>query len=208
MSVLPWRVRHTRAMAIRKPRFDERAVSWRVVREEAYPSPDEDYRELGQAHHEDADAAEMNHLRGQVMVQASETEAVLGMILRHLDRSATPQGRTLGRLLNDVTRLLGEDADARWSHELETIGQAVERRNRAVHDRVDVGSVWRDYATGGGEWVSSISFLGDDEHSESDLIENLALQQDATRAAVDVLYAVERKPSGASIESFADPSQE
>ncbi|WP_016697850.1 hypothetical protein [Actinoalloteichus spitiensis] len=194
-------------MAIRQPRFGERTVSWRVVLEESYPRPDEDYRESGQAHHENAEAAEMNHLRGQVMVQASETEAVLGMILRHLDPSATPQGRTMGRLLNDVTRHLGDNANARWSYELGTIGQAVERRNRAVHERVDVGSVWRDYATGGGEWVSVISFLGGEEHSESDLIENLALQQEATSAAVDVLYAVERETSGESIDRSVDPSQ-
>ena len=155
-------------MAIRKPRFGQRAVSWRVVWEEAYPRPDEDYRESGQAHHDDADAVKMNHLRGQVMVQAAETEAVLGMILCRLDRTATPQRHTMGRLLKDVTSLLGDDADARWSYELGTIREAVERHNRAVHDRGDVGSVWQEYATGGGEWVSVIGFLGD-ESNASDL---------------------------------------
>ncbi|GAA2986561.1 hypothetical protein GCM10010483_33670 [Actinokineospora diospyrosa] len=37
--------------------------------------------------------------------------------------STRPQGHTMGRLLNDITRLLGEDADAHWSYELGNSGR-------------------------------------------------------------------------------------
>lgn len=160
-----------------------------MVWEKTYPEPDDYGPESWQAEHNDAEAEEMNRLRGLVMVQAAETEAVLGRVLHCLDPAANPQ-RPAGVLLKNIETLLGQGKDA-WAPTLSVVSQAIQRRNRVVHDRAEVGSVWRDYATGGGEWVSVISFLGDEEYGEPELIEDLALQQDATEAAVRLLHAVE-----------------
>ena len=70
------------------------------------------------------------------------------------------------------------------------IKQAIDCRNRAVHGAVEIGSVWRDYQTGGGEWVSVISLMGGEMYDEEDLLRDLALQQEATIAAVHLLYSL------------------
>ena len=67
------------------------------------------------------------------------------------------------------------------------VEQAIKRRIRVVHDCAHIGSVWRDYATGGGEWVPVMSFLGTEEYGEHDLVDDLALQQDATGQAVHMI---------------------
>ena len=94
----------------------------------------------------------MNRLRGVAIVQAAETEAVLGEILRVLDPSA---GRTLtaGSLLAAVGKQLEAQAPDRWSQALGVIDAAIKRRNRIVHNTVQVGYSWREYATGGGTHV-------------------------------------------------------
>lgn len=155
---------------------------------ETRPDIDDRYDD-GQADYEDREAAEMNRLRGLVMVQASETEEVLGMILRQLDESSNLQ-RPAGALLKDIRKLLDADSECRWVHALGIVEQAIVRRNRVVHDRAHVGSVWRPYLAGGGEWVSVIGLLGDAEVSEVDLLDDLALQQEATEQAVRVLWYV------------------
>jgi hypothetical protein len=77
-----------------------------------------------------------------------------------------------------------------WSDALDLIKQAIDCRNRAVHGAVEIGSVWRDYQTGGGEWVSVISLMGGEMYDEEDLLRDLALQQEATIAAVHLLYSL------------------
>lgn len=62
------------------PQFGDRVVSWSVAEAELYPEPDEDY-DRPPLPNSDEDAAEMQRLRGLIMVQASEVEAVPGVIL-------------------------------------------------------------------------------------------------------------------------------
>ena len=79
-----------------------------------------------------------------------------------------------------------------WSDALDLIKRAIDCRNRAVHGSVEIGSVWRDYQTGGGEWVSVISLMGGEMYDEEDLLRDVALQQQATITAVRVLYSLNR----------------
>jgi hypothetical protein len=135
----------------------------------------------------------MNRLRGLVIVQASWTEAVLGQILRHLLPSANIEGHTAGQLLAKVRRALA-NLPAIGCNTLDLIDKAIKRRNRAVHDTVTIGYSWAPFSGSGGDgdWVPVISLLGSEECSEADLRSGLALQQEATVAAVQLLIALER----------------
>lgn len=165
-----------------KPRFGEAAVSWQTVWDCLYP----DYTD---APHDDAAASEMHRLRGLVMAQCAETETVLGKIATHLDGSLSVERRTAGQLLQIIRRLLGE-AGEEWTADLRLIDDAVKRRNHAVHSPVTIGSDWMPYATGGGEWVPVISFMGEGCYDEADLRRDLALQHEATVAAVRIFYVL------------------
>jgi hypothetical protein len=105
------------------------------------------------------DAVEMNRLRGVAVVQAAETEAVLAEILRILDPSPR-RTLTARHLLDAVRKQLDAQTLDRWSQALGVIEAAIKRRNRIVHDTVQVGYSWREYATGGGTHVAVISLLG------------------------------------------------
>ncbi|MBV9140949.1 MAG: hypothetical protein JO115_08515 [Pseudonocardiales bacterium] len=158
--------------------FGERAVSWLTVWDHLYP-------EGADCPHDDAAAAEMHRLRGLVMVQNAETEAVLGLIVKRLDPAAVGiEQRTAGQLLKDIRRLLSARSDARWDENLRTVDRAIKRRNDAVHSSVEIGSSWAPYVTGGGEWVPVISLMRGEEYNEINLRADLALQQEATIAAV------------------------
>ncbi|MBT2369942.1 hypothetical protein J7E88_32905 [Streptomyces sp. ISL-10] len=129
---------------------------------------------------------ELNRLRGLVVVQAAETEAVLGMILSRLDLAARTD-QPAGRLLQNIRQKIGGFCDTECPPALDHIDAAVKRRNRVVHDSPVIGRVWREYATGGGECVHVLTELGDDECDTTSLVGDLALQQDATAAAVELL---------------------
>lgn len=172
----PWMVERPR------PVFGERAISWRTVWNELVPDPEE-------APHDDALAADMHRLRGLVMAQACETEAVLGAILRHFNMAANVE-RPAGLLLREVRQMPDAYTRHGWSDALNFIKQAIDCRNRAVHGSVEIGSVWRDYQAGGGVWVSVISLMGGEMYDEEDLLRDLALQQEATIAAVHLLYSL------------------
>jgi hypothetical protein len=77
-----------------------------------------------------------------------------------------------------------------------------------VHDCAHIGSVWQDYATDGGEWVPVISFLGAEQYDEHNLIDDVALQQNATEEAVHILYALERTSPESPTDSPVDIPQE
>lgn len=81
------------------PRFGERVVSWETIWDKLFPEDAGDP-------HDDVAAAEMHRLRGLVMAQGAETEAVLGAIVKCLDPTADIERRTAGQLLRDVRRLL------------------------------------------------------------------------------------------------------
>lgn len=166
------------------PRFEEAAVSWMTVWDRLFPEDTFDP-------HDDAEASEMHRLRGLVMAQAAETERVLGMISKRL----APDKRVdvpSGVLLKVIRGVLNDQQVNEWSSQLAMIEAAIKRRNRVVHDTIEVGSSWMPYATGGGEWVPVITLLGDEMHDESDLRDDLANQQDATCEAVRILRALDQ----------------
>lgn len=172
----------------RQPKFGEAVVSWVTVWNELYPEESYDP-------HDDQHAFDIHRLRGLVMAQAAETEAVLGMILLALDPNQRID-RPGGHLLRSVRQRLSAQAKSAWPHSLDLIDKAIKRRNRVVHDSVQIGSTWLPYRTGdGGEWVPVISLMGGNECDENDLREDLALQQQATCEAVRILYAL-RTASG------------
>ncbi|GGZ92427.1 hypothetical protein ACFOOM_23050 [Streptomyces echinoruber] len=167
-------------MTTRSPHYGIRAVSWSAVQADRYPHhPDI-------AYWDGTEAAELNRLRGLVVVQAAETEAVLGMILSRLDPAARID-QPAGRLLQNIRQKIDGFCDTEWPPALDLIEAAVKRRNRVVHDSPTIGRVWRGYATGGGEWVHVLTTLGDDECDAGTLVGDLTLQQDATAAAVELL---------------------
>lgn len=145
--------------------------------------------------HDDAQATEMQRLKGLVVCQAAEVEAVLGELIKQLTPKADIAKRTAGQLARDIRRLLGTEHVESWKSELSLIDRAVESRNHAAHFPIRIGSSWAPYATGGGEWVPVISLLGNDMYDEMDLRRDLAIQQDATEAAVHILYSIQSDPA-------------
>lgn len=164
-----------RLPAVTTPTFSygQRAVSWMTVREAISPVDD------GWEGHDDKSATEMHQLRGHVIAQAAETEHVLGLILRKFKPAVNVRQAGEGLL-----RGLRPYLEGRFDAELAVIEAAKDRRNRCVHDSVVIGSSWRPFQTGGGEYVPVISLLGTEEIDENDLRNDLLLQQAATEAAV------------------------
>jgi hypothetical protein len=165
--------------------YVEEVVSWMTVWDRCY---------LGDMNgpYDDAYAAEMQRLKGLVLGQAAEIEAVLGQIVRSMASQPSGRYKTMGQLAKDVRQLLDAETAAAWASELQVIDRAVKSRNRVAHNSVRIGSSWRDYATGGEERIPVISMLGDKQYDEHDLRRDLALQQEATEAAVRILHSAYR----------------
>ncbi|SHH32987.1 hypothetical protein [Streptomyces sp. 3214.6] len=170
-------------MTTESPRYGIRAISWSAIQADRYP------HEPDTAYWDGTEIAELNRLRGLVVVQAAETEAVLGMILSRLNPTARTD-QPAGRLLLHIRQRIDGFCDTEWPPALDLIDAAVRRRNRVVHDSPTIGRVWREYATGSGEWVHVLTQLGDDECNTNSLVGDLALQQDATAAAVELLNSL------------------
>lgn len=150
------------------------------------------YPEDGNDPHDDDHAAEVHRLRGLIMAQAAETEAVLGMILVRLDPGQNV-ARPAGQLLLSIRQRLDEHRRSHWSAGLHLIYDAIKRRNEAVHRPVEVGSSWAPYSTGdGGEWVPVITLMCDQEYDEQNLRRDLALQHRATCEAVRLFRSLDR----------------
>ncbi|MFI9269395.1 hypothetical protein ACIGXM_01525 [Kitasatospora sp. NPDC052896] len=169
-----------------QPRYGEHVVSWTTIWDELNPDPDD----AGVPPHGDHEAAEMHRLRGLVMAQAAETEAALGAILKQVDPAVNIERMTAGQLLSTLQQKLSPNAGSNQAIALDFIRQAIRRRNHSVHNTVRVGHSWRSYTTGGGEWVSVISIMGDSEYDEHDLLADLAFQQEATVAAARLLMSL------------------
>ena len=143
------------------------------------------------------DAAEMNRLRGVAIVQAAEAEAVLAEILRILDPSA-------GRALTAGPSWPQSESNSTrrpWiagPRPLGVIDAAIKRRNRIVHDTVQVGYSWREFATGGGTHVPVISLLGNEDRDEVDLQNDLDLQHLATQHAIEVLHDLKHRKAASA----------
>jgi hypothetical protein len=138
----------------------------------------------------DSDANEMNRLRSIAIVQAAETEAVLGKILSSLDPSVK-SARPAGVLLRVLRQRLDTQTSDQWADDLNYIGTAIERRNMLVHNTVSIDYVWVEYGTGdGGDHIPVLSRLGYEMYDEEDLRKDIELQRDGTLRAVKLLHHV------------------
>lgn len=168
-------------------------VSWREMWRQMYPTRDDRLsadEEPPDCPAGDGDAREMNRLRGVAIVQAAETEAVLGEILNELDPSAK-RARPAGMLLAAVRQRLDAQTSNEWAEDLDCIGTAIKRRNLLVHNTVAIDYVWNEYATGdGGEHIPVLSRLGHEMYDEEDLRKDIELQRDVTQRAVKLLHYV------------------
>ncbi|MET8759863.1 hypothetical protein [Lentzea sp. NPDC004782] len=172
--------------SLQAPEFGPRVREWPDILDDAYRRPDED----GRGEPRGYDTADMQQLRGLIMVQAAETEAVLGRILCVLDPQENPGRMMAGALLKKIwDKLCDRDKVAFQSH-VRQIRKAQARRNHAVHNRVDTGYSWVNYAGGGGEWVPVITTMGVEACDEQELSHDLALQQTSTVVAIKMLHAL------------------
>lgn len=169
----------------RLPPFGEKVVSWEAVEDDLYPGK---FLDEGPTQ---GDVDQMQRLRGLVVVQAAETEAVLAEALRTLGLpTKTRKGNLLPAsvMLKDLQDALATIDEA--ASLLESVRLALEPRNRAVHDRARFHYTWVPYLTGGGHHEAAVSTLGGEIYDEHDLRHDLALQQAATVAAVRLLREV------------------
>lgn len=168
-------------------RYDRRVQSWTTIMEGLFPA---------QLRHppDDLGWAEMQRLRGLVAAQAGETEAVIAELLRMVAPHQSSQ-RSAGLLLAALSDALDPQVRAEHADALERIAEANRVRNRVVHGRVETGSTWIDYKTGGGEYQAVISFIGGEEYDEIDLVRDFDLQVEATTLAVQLLHAVQQRLS-------------
>ncbi|UQS23442.1 hypothetical protein L1857_11710 [Amycolatopsis thermalba] len=143
---------------LQEPQFGEQVREWSDILNDVYWRPSED----GRGEPSGYDTSGMQRLRGLIMVQAAETEAVLGRILRKLDPQTSPGALTAGALLKKVWEKLSNTDKVTWQSHVRQIRKAQKRRNHAVHNSVDTGYTWADYATGGGEWVPVITTMGNE----------------------------------------------
>ncbi|MFG1928817.1 hypothetical protein [Cryptosporangium sp. NPDC048952] len=191
------------------PPYGVRTISWPAIHDLLYPLPPGEY-DYGPPHG-DEEAAEMQRLRGLVIIQHAETEAVLGQLYRLLEPSPPKRPLMAGALRIALTKLLTAEQLVQHAERLALIESATAVRNRAVHSTVQIHYA-RDHPLGGTGWMSVLSVMGDEETDESDLQGFLALQQRATTAAVemyqevsDSLPPVVGEPSDASgVELSAD----
>lgn len=168
-------------MTLPEPQFGERMIAWPNIWSGLYPEDPCDP-------HDDHGAFTMQRLRGLVLAQAAEVEDVLKAILSHLDQTSGRRRRTAGQILRSIEAGLDPDDRDFWIDELDLFDRAIKCRNHIAHNRVDIGSVWTDYATGGGEWTPVVSTIGGELYDEVDLLRDLNLQQLATRDAVRLFH--------------------
>ncbi len=91
--------------------YGESVVSWRTILQELNPDigPEPEFSHA---------ADDMNRLRGLIMAQCGETEAVLGLILAKVVPTIDPERKTAGQLLECVRQNLPEEISIRWRVEL------------------------------------------------------------------------------------------
>jgi hypothetical protein len=160
-------------------------VSWRTIFQDLDPDPDG----VPAFDHE---AADIHRLRGLVIAQFAETEAVLERIMATLDPTLDLQNLMAGKLFRLLKKQLPTALKISWQGGLRTISEAIKARNRAVHADVEIGFSWQPYSTGGGEHVPVISLMGGELYDEQDLRNDFGLEQHATEVAVGLLIAVQR----------------
>lgn len=160
------------------PPYGEQVVSWVTVLSDVAPAGW--WYDLW---HDDLHASELHRLRGLAASQASEVEAAVKELLGLL-RPELTDVRMAGRILGAVKEGLSAELGEEHAERLRLIDRAITRRNRLVHDTIEIG--WSQQY---GEHIPVIELLGGAEVSESSLREDIAIQQQATRAAVELLVA-------------------
>ncbi|TCO49676.1 hypothetical protein EV192_11442 [Actinocrispum wychmicini] len=169
------------------PQFGEQVREWSDILDGVYWRSSED----GRGDPGGYDTSDMQRLRGLIMVQAAETEAVLGRILCKLDTQASPGKMMAGVLLKKIWEKLSDPNKITWQSHVCQIRKAQKRRNHVVHNRVDTGYGWVEYATGdGGEWIPFITTMGDELCDGRELSHDLALQQSSTVLAIEILHGL------------------
>ncbi|MCO1575898.1 hypothetical protein M8C13_09025 [Crossiella sp. SN42] len=171
---------------LQKPQFGERVCEWSSILNDLYWRRDED----GRGEPRGYDTSAMQRLRGLIMVQAAETEAVLGRILCKLNPQATPEKMMAGTLMRKIWNELSDSDKVAWQSHMRQMLKAQNRRNHSVHNRVDTGYTWAEYATGGGEWMPVITTMGGEVYDERTLAHDLALQQSSTVLAIEMLHGL------------------
>lgn len=180
-----------------EPPYGEVVVSWRTIDQnlDADTGSHPDYT---------GPAAEMNRLRGLIVAQCGETEAVLGLVLGEIAPTISIERKTANQLLRCVRKNLPQEISDHWKSKLDDIEAANGLRNHAVHADVHIGSTWVEYQTGGGHYEPAISLMRSGEYNESDLRRDLAAQQCSTIAAVHLLHVVSSYVHGLPLPSSFD----
>lgn len=188
-------------MAKQIPYYGERVVKADSVLADMH----EEYREeFGHPVH--GNATRLNHVRGLIVAQVVEVDIVLKSVLHKIEPGilATRSWWTSGALYHQTKGKLSAAKGSSTAGHLKVIEDAVERRNMAAHGSLDVVVMVDRVPCPGfpdcpacsedaacserdlrGEQYE-YAYLNGKGVTEADLIADLALQQDALRAAVQI----------------------
>ncbi|MFI5638293.1 hypothetical protein ACIA8H_12850 [Streptomyces goshikiensis] len=172
--------------------YGESVVHWRDVHDELAP-PMKPGTGGSSPTREHPDAAELHRLRGLIMAQGTETEMVLYAVHDALHDAEFPDYLSARQALRDIRKALkAKGMEAEWSHALKLIGEAMTRRNSAVHQTVEPLFKQPKHEVVDGELHTTTEWrsLSLGASSTDELRADLALQQHATRAAVRLYIAV------------------
>lgn len=170
-----------------EPQGPAAVTSYRSVIEALHP---EHFAACQMEPHLDGAAVRMNELRGLILGQSSETETVLLGALGHVG-VVVPDPQMAGQISKALNDYYKKHRESGRAAERDIIDVAVKVRNRIADEHIQIGSVWRDYATGGGELDPVISLMGGEAYDENDLLDDLDIQTEATRAAVRICAELE-----------------
>ncbi|MFD5143150.1 hypothetical protein [Streptomyces sp. NPDC058401] len=170
------------------PRYGEQVMKADVIFSEEWP-------EYAEVHGTPVwgNATRYNHIQGLVTAQGVETDSALLAILAEVAPALLKPIMTSGALHKAAVQALDPVEGTATSVRLERIDKAVKRRNRVVHDKLNVVvMVEMDPRSGPDKRYPSLgrsehAYLGGEPVTEESLLSDLAVQQDGTRAAVQIL---------------------
>ncbi|MGO4750495.1 hypothetical protein AB4212_18045 [Streptomyces sp. 2MCAF27] len=171
----------TQMMTTSMPRYGEQITSFETILSELT----DDGNSLGRT--ADRDAMRYNHLRGLIMGQGTVIEGVLVNILHKIDPAALEglgDKPTVGRVLGAIRKSNLPVGGGRTGWPFDLIAAAIERRNRSVHD--SLGIVYVVAPPIDTSPPTAIAYLGLEQITEADLLNDLAALQEATRAATQI----------------------
>ncbi|MFF4248957.1 hypothetical protein ACFYY2_31450 [Streptomyces sp. NPDC001822] len=179
-------------MTNQAPRYGEQVIKADSV----LADMDEENRdEFGSPVH--GNATRLNHLRGLITAQSVEIDTVLQDVLHVIAPGALDKRKkwTAGQLHHEVVASLAAAEDSDAARQLDLIDKAVKRRNTSAHGSLDV-IVMLDkapqYPGDSGGTRYDVAFLNGEQVTDADLLADLALQQEALRAAVQIWIDLHR----------------